>query len=360
MATITLFANKINDLPELVRNARSSVDTFKEDLSSLITSALKVDGDVCSLEDTISSLRSSTDTQEDKSSVVGNIADDIERFSSEVVSVDDDVAEVITSSKDNFYDTYDYLTPECEQEEKSWWEKFKDGLKAVGEWCKEHWVEILIGVAFIVVGAILTALTGGAFLAALVAGLKFALVSALVSGAINVALYTGGTLISGGKLSFSDAMTAFGDGLASGFMWGGIFAGVSMGISAGFRFAASKGVTAGPSKNFKLGRRMYPDNYNPDGGGTIWNFAKTPKSPGFRFDVDIRTLTRSGGILPNYFHLHLPIVGNNSIKILGIIKGHIPIGLYGSIAGGVGGSSGDGYSSFKKWQREKWRQIFGN
>ena len=135
MATITLFANKINDLPELVRNARSSVDIFKEDLSSLITSALKVDGDVCSLEDTISSLRSSTDTQEDKIDALENIADDIEDFIDEVVSVDEDAADAITQSKDDFYDEYPYLKPDCE---KSGWEQFLDDLKDIGEWCKKE------------------------------------------------------------------------------------------------------------------------------------------------------------------------------------------------------------------------------
>ena len=28
------------------------------------------------------------------------------------------------------------MKPECE---KSRWEKFKDGCKKVGEWCKNHW-----------------------------------------------------------------------------------------------------------------------------------------------------------------------------------------------------------------------------
>ena len=43
------------------------------------------------------------------------------------------------------------MKPECE---KSRWEKFKDGCKKVGEWCKEHWKKILITVT-IVIGAVL-------------------------------------------------------------------------------------------------------------------------------------------------------------------------------------------------------------
>ena len=41
-------------------------------------------------------------------------------------------------------------------------------------------------------------------------------------------------------VSLSNALNAFGDGFASGFMWGGIFAGGSMALSSGFRFAMAK------------------------------------------------------------------------------------------------------------------------
>ena len=355
MATITLFANRVNNMPELFNTARNSVSSFREELESLRLSALGIDSSVCDLDATISSLRTSTDTQEAKITALESVKGDAEVFASETVTIDEAAADAITSSKDDFYDTYDYMKPDSE---KGFWERVGECFEAIGEWCKEHWVEICIGLVFIVVGAVLTALTGGAFLAALLAGLKFALVSALISGGINMALYVGGTMLGGGKLNFGDAMTAFGDGLASGFMWGGIFAGVSMGISAGFRFAASKGVTTGPSANFRLGRKTYPDTLNPDGGGTIWNFAQSRRAPGFRFDVDIRTL--NGGFLPNYLHFHLPFVGTNSLPFLGIVRGHIPVALYGSILSGVGNSNSSGYSDFKKWQREKWRQIFGN
>ena len=139
MATITLYANKINSLPEIIRTAKSSVSSYKEELAQLITGALNVNSDVCSLEETISSLRSSTDTQEDKIDTLEDIADDVEDYADEVVEIDDDAAEAISTSKEDFYDTYEYLRPECEQEEKSWWESFCDGVASVGEWCKEHW-----------------------------------------------------------------------------------------------------------------------------------------------------------------------------------------------------------------------------
>ena len=42
--------------------------------------------------------------------------------------IDGDVADVINNSKDDFYDKYEYLKPECE---KSWLEKAKEWIQLV-------------------------------------------------------------------------------------------------------------------------------------------------------------------------------------------------------------------------------------
>ncbi|MBQ6251429.1 polymorphic toxin-type HINT domain-containing protein [Ruminococcus sp.] len=213
MATITLFANRINNLPEIIRDAKSSVNTFKGDLGSLITSALQVDGDICSLDDTISSLRSSTDTQEEKIDALENIADDIEDFIDEVVSIDEDAADAINQSKDDFYDEYYYLKPDCE---KSGWEKFKDGLKAVGEWCKEHWkfiVTVVIVIAAIVclfvpgVNAAIAGMVFGKIILGAAAGALMGAISGGLMGGIMSAL-TGGSFFEGFEEgAFSGALT---------------------------------------------------------------------------------------------------------------------------------------------------------
>lgn len=200
----------------------------------------------------------------------------------------------------------------------------------------------------------------------MVAGLKTALIAGLISGGFNVAFYMGATLLNGGKLKISDAMSTFGDGLASGFMMGGIMAGASMALSSAFRFAASKGVLTGRRGGISLGGNgkniLSPDAIIGrngttvlDGGGTLINFGGRT-----HLDVDIRTLSNYGGLLPNYLHLHLPFVGTNSIPVLGIICGHIPVGLYESIIGGTASSNSDWYCDFKNWQRKNWRKIFGN
>ena len=46
-----------------------------------------------------------------------------EEFVSDVKNIDDDVADVINERKNDFYDEYYYLKPECE---KSGWEKFTE------------------------------------------------------------------------------------------------------------------------------------------------------------------------------------------------------------------------------------------
>lgn len=223
MATITLFANRINNLPEIIRDAKSSVNTFKGDLGSLITSALQVDGDICSLDDTISSLRSSTDTQEEKIDALEDIADDIEDFIDEVVSIDEDAADAINQSKDDFYDEYYYLKPDCE---KSGWEKFKDGLKAVGEWCKEHWedIKVVLLVLECIVAIVLICIPG-------TQALGMAIGVGIIKGFLSGALMGGLAAWAGGG-SFSDILQGAFSGAVTGGLLGGVFGAVGFAGSA--------------------------------------------------------------------------------------------------------------------------------
>ena len=207
MATITLYASKINNMSGLLRTAKSSVGTFNEGLGSLVSSALSVDSGVCSLDDTINALRSSTDTQEDKISALETFAEETEYFADEAARIDSEAAEAINSSKDDFYDDYYYLKPDSE---KSGWEKFKDGLKDIGEWCKEHWKEIVLTIV-IIVGVVLA-------VAAVIASGGLALVPLLtalgVSASAAAAISTGVAVV-----AVSSAIIA--GVLNVGSLWGG-------------------------------------------------------------------------------------------------------------------------------------------
>jgi len=173
------------------------------------------------------------------------------------------------------------------------WNSWKSGLKKVGQWCKEHWVEILIGFACIVVGALLTFFTAGAaaFLPALLAGLKAAAIAGLISGGISTVLSIGASLITGEDFTtlLGKALNAFGDGLASGFKFGGIFAGVSQSVSAIFKLSAKIGATGTSLGNLKF---WSPNSLtNPNSGGTLFKIGKT-----FRIDFE------AGKQL---FHIHI-------------------------------------------------------
>lgn len=71
----------------------------------------------------------------------------MEEFVSDVARIDSEVANAINKSKENFYDEYNYLKPECE---KSGWEKFKDDCKKFSEWCEENWISFVEGLKEII------------------------------------------------------------------------------------------------------------------------------------------------------------------------------------------------------------------
>ena len=219
MSTITLYASKINQMPSLINEAKKSVKDYKTELNQLKSKVMKIDSSICNVDDLINSIKTSTETQEDKIESLESLNENINEYISDVVTIDQNVADAINKSKDDFYDEYYYLKPECE---KSGWEKFKDGCKKVGEWCKEHWKELVIGAICIVIGAVLTVLSGGTFLAGLAVCFGKAILTATIFGAISVGFSALASKILDQPFTFNDALSAFGDGFASGFMFGGL------------------------------------------------------------------------------------------------------------------------------------------
>ena len=211
MATITLYSGKINQMSSLINKAKTSVKSYKSDLKSLKSKVLSIDESICDVDDVISSIKSSTKMQEDKIETLENLKQDINDFISDVVRIDGDAAEAINKSKDDFYNKYEYLTPECE---KSGWEKFKDGCKKVGEWCKEHWKEIL-AIAVVITGVVLCFVPGLNWLGSgiLIGSLKGALSGGLIGGLSSWA--SGGSFWEGFK-----------DGVVTGAIFGGVFGGL--------------------------------------------------------------------------------------------------------------------------------------
>lgn len=191
MATIALYAGKINNMSGLIQDMKGSVIDLKSDLSALKNKSLSINKNICNLDEVISSISTSTQTQEDKIDALNTLEKECERFSTEVQMVDSEVADIINQRKNDFYNQYSYLKPDCE---KNGWEKFCDGVKSVGEWCKENWglirniVLAIIVVTAIVVFCIVTFGAGVVVLTAVVGavvGLAGQLVSDVISWAIT-------------------------------------------------------------------------------------------------------------------------------------------------------------------------------
>lgn len=150
MATIALYANRINQMPALIKDAKKAVDGLRSQLDGLKQKCEAVDTTACDLNDVISIISASTKTQDEKIAMLETFDANVEQFASDASVMDDAVADRIDKNKDDFYDEYSYLKPDCE---KSGWEKFCDGCKKVGQWCKEHW-ESIVTLVVVVVAAV--------------------------------------------------------------------------------------------------------------------------------------------------------------------------------------------------------------
>lgn len=140
MATIALNAANMNQMSELLTDLQGVVKDFKSQLASIGKKTLTINSSVCNIEDIISSIQVSTQTQEQKIDSIDTLAQRIEEFTEEVVKIDGRAAEVVRKREDDFYKTYSFLKPEGE---KSWLEKVGDWFVSAADWCAESWEKVL-------------------------------------------------------------------------------------------------------------------------------------------------------------------------------------------------------------------------
>lgn len=140
------------------------------------------------------------------------------------VDRDNSASSEISRAKKDFYKQYSYLKPDCE---KTDWEKFCEGLKKVGQWCKDHWKEIVL-VIEIVVAVVCICVPGlqGIGTGILIGALKGALIGGLIGGITS--MLTGGSFLEG-----------FAQGALDGAIMGGALGGVG-GIAGKFITCGSK------------------------------------------------------------------------------------------------------------------------
>ena len=214
MATIALYAGKMNQMCSLLGDAKKSVSDYQSELFSLKSRTLNVNKRVCDLNDVISSVQTSTQLQEQKLDSLEALSQNVENFISDVVRIDDDAAEAINRNKDEFYDKYYYLKPDCE---KNIWEKFCDGLASVGEWCKEHW-KLIVTIVLVAVAIVLICTgVGGPFAAIILGAAK-----GLIMGAVTGGLMGGISSLAAGGSFFE----GFEDGAFMGALTGALFGGL--------------------------------------------------------------------------------------------------------------------------------------
>ena len=95
MATIALYASKINNMPSLIKDVKKSVTDFKSELSNLKNKSLSVNKSICNLDDVISTISTSTQTQEQKVTSLESFQKNSEQFITDTARVDSGVADIV-------------------------------------------------------------------------------------------------------------------------------------------------------------------------------------------------------------------------------------------------------------------------
>ena len=187
------------------------------------------------------------------------------------------------------------------------WTDFWNG---VGNWFVDHWVELAIGAGAIAVGVItmgVGAAIGGATFAGVMATMGTATLESIASTVVSAAV---SGLISGGisAINNGDFLGGFGDGFASGFMWGGIISGAPNVLSGALTItrAMSPGFNGA---NVGTVRFWSPNSAsNSHYGGTLVKFGKY-----FRLDTEPAL-----GL-----HFHMALTGKMHIPVSWLIGGLI-------------------------------------
>ncbi len=214
MATISLYAAKVNRMPELLKNAQKKVNDLKSELSGLNKKILKIDSSACDVYEETGIVQASVSIQGELYDSLGTFSDELEEFISETIEADADATAVINSNKKDFYEKYSYLKPECE---KSKWEKFKDKLKKAGEWCKEHW-KLVVTVVLVIAAIVVICVCPAAGIGLIALGAAKGLIAGAVIGGI-----IGGISSKAQGGSFLDG---FEDAAFSGALMGALFGGI--------------------------------------------------------------------------------------------------------------------------------------
>ena len=191
MPTIEFSLLKSTLISDSYSTVKESMSSLKSLGATLNNQLLFFDSTVCDIETMKSQIQSVSDRQDLEITSLDDLIEETDDFFELVAQTDEKVGNEISSRKDDFYEEYSYLKPDCE---KNGWEKFCDWCSDAAEWCAEHWAALVTLIVVVVVVAAITIVTIASFgslgpvlvgLVALVGGMV-GLVSQLVSDVINL------------------------------------------------------------------------------------------------------------------------------------------------------------------------------
>ncbi len=227
----------INQISDSFIKMSGAFDDLSSRASALIKNFSLIDSGVTDVSIIQNNLQMIVNRQEIEINSADSLDSLVDSFIEDTISADEKSAEIIQSRKNEFYKMYSYLKPECE---KNGWEKFKDGCKKVGDWCKEHWKFIVTAVIVITAVILLVSGVGTGLGAAILAGACWGAISGAVVGGV-----VGGIVSSlqGGSFFEGFESGAF-DGAIGGAIGGAITGGLTFIVGPSSTLWASIGRTA--------------------------------------------------------------------------------------------------------------------
>ena len=157
---------------------------------------------------------------------------------------------------------------------------------ALGNWSWPNWLKVVVGVAAIVVGVVVTVATGGSVAPAIIGGVKTALTVGAISAGTSAATSVVQSVIEGDdiKTTVKKACSAAVDGFCDGFMTGGIMAGASM--TYGSLLKNAKGFKIGTTAKEQYGRVNIGYGNPSKNGNTLISVQNKAGKTLFHLDAD--------------------------------------------------------------------------
>ena len=184
MAIIEIYASKVNQMSDLIQDEKKASMDDKTELRSLWKKAVKIDKSVCHMDEVLDEIKASCDRQDHFIGELETLDQNVNQFISKVVQTDRRVADLIRKRKNEFYAKYRHLRPDGEHKG---WHQMKADLKSAGEWCRDHWKEMVAGALVVATVGVLIFLPGATVLLSLAKGVLIgASLGGLIGGAVKM------------------------------------------------------------------------------------------------------------------------------------------------------------------------------